>query len=108
MGAKENAEICEGTILTEKINAAHRQIREIAESYNETNLEVHKITKGILDNWVGEGRNEFQTQYNLLIKKIDDFGETLLDIYNALVEAEASYQTSDDSLRQEYVKAIEK
>ena len=107
MGKKDNAIICDGSIDTAKIYATHRQIKEIVESYKDVNLEVSQITKKIKENWVGKGRNEFESQYNLLIKKIDDFGDTLQDIYDALVEAEAEYETSDDGLRQEFVKAIE-
>lgn len=107
MGKKDSAIICDGSIDTEKIYETHRQIKEIVESYKDVNLEVSQITKKIKENWVGKGRNEFESQYNLLIKKIDDFGDTLQDIYDALVEAEAEYETSDDGLRQEFVKAIE-
>lgn len=107
MGKKDSAVICDGNIDTAKIYATHRQIKEIVESYKNVNLEVSQITKRVKENWVGKGRNEFESQYNLLIKKIDDFGDTLQDIYDALVEAEAEYETSDDGLRQEFVKAIE-
>lgn len=107
MGKKSSGTICSGNIDSGKINAAHRQIKEIVDSYRNVNLEVSQITKIIKENWVGKGRNEFESQYNLLIKKIDDFGDTLQDIYEALVEAEAEYETSDDGLRQEFVKAIE-
>lgn len=102
----ESALICNGNIDTARIYEAHRQIKEIVESYKSVNLEVTKITNDIKENWVGEGRNEFESQYNLLIRKIDDFGDTLLDIYEALVQAEAEYETSDDGLRQEFVKAV--
>lgn len=106
MAKKESAVIEKGTINTEIIYNTHRQIMEIVEAYKNVNLEVSNITKRVKESWVGEGSNEFQSQYNLLIKKIDDFGETLQDIYDALVEAEAEYETSDDGLRQEFVKAI--
>lgn len=106
MAKKDTAPICEGSIDTEKINAAHRQIKEIVEAYKDVNLVVSQITKKVKENWVGKGRNEFESQYNLLIKKIEDFGDTLYDIYDALVQAEADYETTDDSLRQEFVKAI--
>lgn len=108
MAKKGSAIIHDGTIETDKIYNAHRQIKDIVASYKEVNYEVSQITSKIKENWVGEGRNEFESQYNLLIKKIDDFGDTLYDIYDALVEAEAAYEESDDSLRQEFVKAIQK
>jgi len=107
MGKKDSAIICDGNIDTAKIYETHRQIKEIVEAYKEVNLEVSQITNKIKENWVGKGRNEFESQYNLLIKKIDDFGDTLTDIYEALVEAEAEYETSDDGLRQQFVMAIQ-
>lgn len=107
MSKNNSVIIPNGTIDTAKIYAAHRQIKEIVEAYKNVNREVALITNTIKENWVGEGRNEFESQYNLLIRKIDDFGDTLLDIYEALVEAEAEYETSDDGLRQEFVKAIQ-
>lgn len=107
MEKKDSAIICDGNIDTAKIYETHRQIKEIVEAYKEVNLEVSQITNKIKENWVGKGRNEFESQYNLLIKKIDDFGDTLTDIYEALVEAEAEYETSDDGLRQQFVMAIQ-
>lgn len=107
MGKKSGTAIVDGNIDTAKIYATHQQIKEIVEAYKEVNFEVAQITNKVKENWVGEGRDEFQSQYNLLIKKIDDFGDTLLDIYEALVESEAEYETSDDGLRQQFVMAME-
>lgn len=107
MGKKSGNVICDGTIDTELIYATHRQIKEIVESFKTVNRDVADITTTIKENWVGKGRNEFESQYNLLIKKIEDFGDTLQDIYDALVEAEAEYETADDSLRQEFVMSMQ-
>ena len=96
-----------GTIKSADINEAHRQIHDIVEAYRTVNTEVHNITKEVEASWLGESRNEFENQYNLLIKKIEDFGDTLQDIYDALVEAEAEYETADDSLRQEFVMSAQ-
>lgn len=99
--------ISQGTVDTKRIYAAHTQIKSIVESYRTVNAEVFKITQAVKSNWVGKGCNEFESQYNLLIKKIDDFGDTLLDIYEGLVQAEADYEAADDSLRQQFVMAME-
>ena len=105
MGKSSGNVMCDGSIDTKKIYATHRQIKEIVDSFKDVNWEVSQITTTIKENWVGQGRNEFESQYNLLIKKIEDFGDTLQDIYDALVEAEAEYEAADDSLRQEFVMA---
>lgn len=100
-----SAVVCDGTINTAMIYDTHRQIKKIVEEYKEVNSKVAQITSEVNENWVGKGHNEFQSQYNLLIKKIDDFGDTLQDIYDALVEAEASYEDTDDDIRQDFVMA---
>lgn len=107
MGKKDKVGIKSGTIEVDKIRAAHQQIKEIVSAYKEVNYEVSQITMKVKENWVGMGRNEFDSQYGMLISKIDDFGETLQEIYEALVQAEAEYATSDDELRKQYVQALE-
>lgn len=108
MGKKSSVSISGKNIDTAKINSTHKQVKTIVTAYNDVNLEVSQITKKVKENWVGKGRNEFESQYNLLIKKIEDFGDTLQDIYEALVKAEAEYEATDDTLRQEFAKVIEK
>lgn len=105
--SSKGAVICEGNIDTAKIYDAHRQIKEIVSAYKEVNTAVSNITKNVRENWVGAGRNEFESQYNLLINKIDDFGEVLQEIYDALVNAEAEYETSDDTIRQRFVMSMQ-
>lgn len=90
-----------GTIMTAQINATHTQIKEIIASYKNVNLKVNEITRKVKKNWVGEGRNEFETQYNLLIRKIDDFGDALDEIYDMLLEAELAYQEMDEQYHQQ-------
>lgn len=96
----------EGTINTGDIYNTHTKIKSIVDKYKDINVRVNTITKIVNENWVGKGQTEFESQYKLLINKIDDFGDTLSEIYNALVEAEAAYEEKDDSLRQNFVNAI--
>lgn len=108
MGKKEAAVICNGTINTESIYDVHTKIKEIVESYKDINKRVADITTEVNENWVGKGHNEFQSQYKILIRKIEDFGDTLQDIYDGLVDAETKYEDADDEIRQEFAMAMEK
>lgn len=99
--------VAAGTIDTKAIYDTHAQIKDIVLSYKDMNLKVSRITSEVRENWVGKGRNEFEAQYNFLIRKIEDFGDTLQEIYDALVEAEAAYEDQDDSIRQAYVMSME-
>lgn len=109
MGNESNKEgLCNGgTIDGQKIYAAHSKMKEIVLYYKEVNKQVSEITQGVRENWVGKGRNEFESQYNMLISKIDDFGDTLKDMYDALVMAESDYLAGDDKLRQQYKMAMQ-
>jgi hypothetical protein len=108
MGKKKGtATACIGNIDTSVIYDTHAQIKEIVEAYKDVNLRVNKITSEVNENWVGSGNNEFQSQYRLLISKIDDFGDTLQEIYDELVKAEASYEDTDDDIRQDYKMALD-
>ena len=91
------------TIDTKKIYETHAQIKEIVMAYKDVNLKVNTITQRVKENWVGSGCNE----YKLLIRKIDDFGETLQEIYDALVHAEVQYETADDKIRQQFAMAMD-
>ena len=97
-----------GTIDTGKIFDAHNQIKKIVEDYNEIRLTTDTVTARLRQNWVGDGRNEFELQYANLISKIADFGAILLEIYNALVDAEAAYETVDDDIRQQITMSLGK
>lgn len=100
--------IVSGTIETEKIQSAHETIKELVSAYKDVNLRVTEITRLVKENWVGKGSNEFKHQYDTLIRKIEDFGDTLTEIYDALVAAQGEYDTADDKMRQTYVMSMDK
>lgn len=106
MGKTDAAVICDGHINTQKIYDVHQEIKNIVDDYKDINKKVADITAEVNENWVGKGRNEFETQYKLLIRKIEDFGDTLQDIYNGLVDAEVAYEDMDDDIRQEFKMAM--
>lgn len=89
------------TVDTEAIRATHSEMKRVVESYREISKRVADITVDLQEHWVGDGRNEFESQYNRLILKIEDFGDTLQEIYDFLVDAEASYREADERLKQD-------
>lgn len=97
-----------GTIDTEAIYKAHRYMRQMVSDFHKSQQEVNRITQNVKDNWVGDGRNAFESQYKILISKIDDFGDTIEEIYNALVDSETQYETADNDLKQQFYIAMDK
>lgn len=96
-----------GTIETEKIGAARAKMLEILNKFRTVQGDLDTTKKNLCEDWVGEGRNEFQTQYQLLISKVSDIGDSLDEMYNALVEAEASYGDTDSEIRQGVVMSFQ-
>ncbi len=94
-----------GTIDQKLISDTHQQIKELVDLFQEQKKEVTEITNRAKLNWVGEGKNEFETQYDMLISKVNDFGDSLVEIYDALVKADAEFQSVDEALKAEFKEA---
>ena len=97
MGASK---LTSGTIELEYIVAARKQMYDMVHTFLEIKERINTTTEQVKSHWVGKGRNEFETQYKLLIAKIGDMGDSLDEMYEALVDAEASYGAADEDLRQ--------
>ena len=105
MGKKKSDNIVGGKIETSKLREAQTKVMSVVERYNAAQTEVDQITIQVKENWVGKGRNEFESQYNLLKQKLDDIGKTIKDINEALVNSLAEYEETDDGIRKEFVDA---
>lgn len=95
-----------GTIKTESIAAARVKMLDLLNRFITVQKEVALTRQSLCEDWVGQGRNEFQTQYNLLISKVSDIGDSLKEMYEALIEAEAAYQEADDRYHQQVTMAL--
>ena len=104
---KTETEIVSGHIEESDIQAAIKKIQEVAMSYKEIRNTVDQTTRTAKQNWVGKGRDAFENQYDILICKIKDFGDTLDEICDGLINADAAYQEADNSLNRSYVKSTE-
>lgn len=65
-------------------------------------VDMNNATNDVLRNWVGKGRNQFETQMNLMKKQLDDISEQLYDIYNALVDSETAYIDEDEAVAKQF------
>lgn len=95
------------TIDEQAIDDARQKMQELAISFGDTKVRINEITTQLLDNWVGKGRTEFATQYDLLIGKVDDIGDSLDDMNDALIEAQAAYQETDQAFHREVSMSLE-
>ena len=62
---------------------------------------MNTITSGLLACWRGKGRTQFETQYMLMERKLEDISAILYEIYDGLVDAETTYIDADEAVAKE-------
>ena len=82
-----------GTIETEQIAAARETMQQIVKRFMEIKNQVNQTSQNLCEDWVGEGRN--------------DIGDSLEEMYQALVDAQAAYEETDRSYNQQVVMAMQ-
>ena len=102
MGASK---LTQGTIEMEYIVAARKQMYQMVHSFLDIKERINTTTEKVKSQWVGRGRDEFETQYKLLVAKIGDLGDSLDEMYNAVVDAEAADGGADEDMRQSMTMA---
>lgn len=84
------------------ITEVAKTFRENISEFDLCVIDMNKATNEVLRNWVGKGRNQFETQMNLMKKQLDDISEGLYDIYNALVDSEEGYIEEDEAIAKQF------
>ena len=79
-----------------------KKFREKVKTFDNCVTRMDKATNDALRNWVGKGRNEFETQMKLMKSQLEDISEALYDIYNALVDAEQGYIDADEEVAKQF------
>ncbi|SDI35940.1 WXG100 family type VII secretion target [Pseudobutyrivibrio sp. 49] len=71
-------------------------------TYNDIIEGIKTTTSTLLENWKGEGRTQFEKDYNVIFLQLKDIGDILYDLRDALISAQAEYETTDDT----YAKSL--
>ena len=87
------------------ITEAAKTFRSNIKDFDKCVIDMNKATNDVLRNWVGKGRNQFETQMKLMKKQLDDISEGLYDIYNALVDSEKGYIDEDEAVAKQFNSA---
>lgn len=59
---------------------------------------VTNTTNDLLDTWHGEGAKEFEKDFTTIYQQLSDIGEIMSDLYQALVDADATYVKTDEQI----------
>lgn len=89
--------------ITDACKAFQNKIK----NFDECVAEMDNATNDALRNWVGKGRNQFETQMGLMKSQLADISEILYEIYDALVDAESAYIDEDEAVAKQFDTATD-
>lgn len=89
-------------INVDGIKETCKAFRDKIEVFDECVITMNETTRDVLSNWIGKGRNQFETQMELMKSQLDDISEVLYDIYQALADAEQGYIDQDEAVAKQF------
>lgn len=84
--------------ITEAAKTFQRNIGK----FDQCVIDMNNATNQVLRNWIGSGRNQFETQMALMKQQLDDISEGLYDIYDSLVDSEVAYIDEDEAVAKQF------
>lgn len=89
-------------INVQGITDACKAFRDSIDEFDDCVITMNRVTTEVLHNWIGKGRNQFETQMRLMKSQLDDISDVLYDIYDALADAEKAYIDQDEAVAKEF------
>lgn len=83
---------------TQKLLDAANTLNSCIDDYNEIIKRIKDSSDKLMDNWFGEGKKAFEKDYNTIFRQLSDVGDIMLDLYDSLVDADATYVQTDEDL----------
>ncbi len=75
--------------------------RNTIQQFEKCVYSMENLTSNLLDSWTGLGRNRFETEYVVIKRQLSDITDELYDIYDALVDSQATYIDADETVAKE-------
>lgn len=83
---------------TQKLLDAANKVDKCIKEYNEIMSRIRNSTNDLIANWYGEGRKEFEKDYSTIYQQLTDISDIMYDLYDALVDADATYVQTDEEV----------
>lgn len=81
---------------TEKFANTISTLKKSIAEYNDIKNEIKVTTDTLFEDWTGEGKTQFQKDYATLFRQLTDIADIMYELYDTLVEAEATYIKADE------------
>lgn len=80
---------------TNKFSSTIATFKTGIEEYNRIKT-VLRARPMICFKWQGEGKNQFEKDYNTIYQQLSDIGDIMYELYDALIDAQAAYIQADE------------
>ena len=81
---------------TNKFSSTIEAFKSGIEEYNRIKDGVRSTTYDLFIAWHGEGKTQFERDYNLIYRQLSDIGDIMYELYDALIDAQAAYIKADE------------
>lgn len=83
---------------SQKLLDAANSINECIKEYKGIIKRITNTTNDLLGSWYGEGKTEFEKDYTTIYQQLSDISDIMYDLYDALVDADATYVQTDEEI----------
>ena len=80
---------------TDAIANVEVSVQKVVDQLENLKKNVDAYKANMLQDWVGEGRNEFEKTYNIISRKFTDQIDCAWDLYEELITAHEAYIQTD-------------
>lgn len=70
--------------------------KEGIQKYNTIKHDVETATNELFLYWYGKGKTQFERDYRMIYRQLEDIEDIMYELYNALIDAEAAYILADE------------
>ena len=81
---------------TNKFSSTIATFKSGIEEYNRIKNGVKNTTNNLFVNWQGEGKIQFEKDYNVIFQQLLDVGDIMYELYEALIDAQTAYIQADE------------
>lgn len=83
---------------SQELSDAANELDACISKYNDIVRQAVRSTDVLLALWSGEGRTAFEKDYNTIYRQLSDISDIMYDLYDSLVDADATYVQTDEDI----------
>ena len=89
-------------IESQKLIDAAKKVDSCIHKYNEVIKKISNDTRNLLESWHGDGKTAFEKDYNTIYRQLTDISDIMYDLYDSLVDADATYVLTDEQIAKSF------